>query len=329
MATYPGIAPGLASGSRAIIACMNAPRRLTLPAPAKLNLFLHITGRRDDGYHSLQTVFQLLDYGDELAFATRDDDLLTLACSGPQGLEEVPAGDNLVLRAARALRDHTGRPDLGADITLTKRLPTGGGVGGGSSDAATTLLALNHLWRLQLDDDTLAAIGRGLGADVPVFVRGNSAWAEGVGEKLTPVDLPERWYLVVHPGCHVSTAAVFSHAQLTRDTPAITIRAFFAGASRNDCEPLVRRLHEPIDKALIRLGKCDGRVDEPRLTGTGACVFTSFATQREAEAAQADLAQRSPPDWQSFVARGSDRSAAHRALADVDVDAGSSRVSTE
>jgi 4-diphosphocytidyl-2-C-methyl-D-erythritol kinase len=293
---------------------MHQAQRITLPAPAKLNLFLHITGRRDDGYHSLQTVFQLLDYGDELSFATRGDGELTLACTGPQAMDGVAADDNLVLRAARALREHAGRPDLGADIILSKRLPTGGGVGGGSSDAATTLLALNHLWDLRLDDDTLAELGRRLGADVPVFVRGHSAWAEGVGEALTPVDLPERWYLVVHPGCHVSTAEVFSHPQLTRDTPAITIRAFFAGPSWNDCEPLVRGLFGPIDQALIRLGNLRNAVDQARMTGTGACVFVAFATRDDAAAAEAELARQAPAEWRSFVARGVNRSPARRDL---------------
>ena len=296
-------------------------QRITLPAPAKLNLFLHITGRRDDGYHSLQTVFQLLDYGDELSFAARGDGELTLACTGPQAMDTVAADDNLVLRAARALRDHAGRADLGADIILSKRLPTGGGVGGGSSDAATTLLALNQLWDLQRDDDTLAALGRKLGADVPVFVRGHSAWAEGIGEALTPVDLPERWYLVVHPGCHVSTAEVFSHPQLTRDTPAITIRAFFAGASRNDCEALVRRLFAPIDKALIWLENSKNAVGQARMTGTGACVFVAFATQGDARAAQQALVAHMPAQWQSFVARGVDRSPARRELAAAGVGA--------
>ena len=253
---------------------------LTLPAPAKLNLFLHITGRRTDGYHELQTVFQLLDYGDTLTFSRRNDGALTLRCSGDVSLTDVPPDDNLVLRAARALRAHAGRPDLGADIHLEKRLPTGGGLGGGSSDAASTLLGLNRLWGLDLDGDTLAALGTALGADVPVFVRGRSAWAEGIGERLTPIELPERWYLVIHPGCHVATAAVFSHPQLTRDTPAITIPAFFAGPTRNDCETLVRQLAEPVDKALIWLQK----FGEARMTGSGACVFAGFADEASARA---------------------------------------------
>lgn len=275
---------------------------LTLPAPAKLNLFLHITGRRADGYHELQTVFQLLDYGDTLTFSPRHDSALALSVGGSVSLDRVTPSDNLVLRAAHALRERGGRPDLGADIHLEKRLPTGGGLGGGSSDAATTLLGLNRLWRLGLEEDALADIGVALGADVPVFVRGRSAWAEGIGERLTPLALPERWYLVIHPGCQVSTAAVFSHAQLTRDTPTITISAFFAGPTRNDCEVLVRRLAEPVDRALTWL--------EPfasaRLTGTGACVFAAF----DSEAAAREVLARVPTRWQAFVARGLDRSPA-------------------
>ncbi len=252
---------------------------LILTAPAKLNLFLHITGRRGDGYHNLQTIFQLLDIGDELTFASRQDGEVTLSVRGPQVLTDLRDEDNLVLRAARLLRSHAGGDRPGADITLHKVLPTGGGLGGGSSDAATTLLALNHL-----------------GADVPVFVRGRSAWAEGIGEQLTPLELPPRWYLVLHPGVGIATKTIFSHPQLTRDTPAITIAAFFEGASRNDCQPLVRRLATDVDKALIWLDK----FGEARMTGTGASVFTAFANEADAKAVQA----RVPDEWQSFVARG-------------------------
>jgi 4-diphosphocytidyl-2-C-methyl-D-erythritol kinase len=285
---------------------MFSSHTLTLPAPAKLNLFLHITGRRPDGYHELQTVFQLLDFGDELSFAARDDGELTLATTGPQSLGDVPAEHNLVLKAARALRDHVGRHDLGADIRLTKRIPTGGGLGGGSSDAASTLLALNRLWGLKLDDDALADLGKRLGADVPVFVRGRSAWAEGIGERLTPVELPSRWFVIIHPGCHVSTQAVFTHPELTRNTPAITIPAFFAGPSRNDCENLVRKLAEPVDKALIFLNK----FGEARLTGTGACVFAGF--DDEGTARQVAREVRKP--WSAVAARGVNVSTARAAL---------------
>lgn len=279
---------------------------MTLTAPAKLNLFLHITGQRPDGYHELQTVFQLLDTGDELTFTPRDDDQLTLTVTGPQALDDVRDDDNLVLRAARLLRDSVDGATPGVDIELHKVLPAGGGLGGGSSDAATTLLALNHLWGLERSTDTLAELGRQLGADVPVFVRGRSAWAEGVGERLTPLELASRWYLVIHPGLGVSTKAIFSHPQLTRDTPAITIAAFFAGPTRNDCQSLVRRLAEDVDKALIWLGN----FGEAAMTGTGACVFAAFDSEAEAQAVKAKV----PGEWQSFVARGVNQSPAWHQL---------------
>ncbi|WP_439105820.1 4-(cytidine 5'-diphospho)-2-C-methyl-D-erythritol kinase [Congregibacter sp.] len=284
-------------------------RSITLTAPAKLNLFLHITGRRDDGYHRLQTVFQLLDYGDELTLTPRYDGQITLHCEGAL-LEDLDARDNLVVLAAKALRKSApeggDRENLGAEITLLKRLPTGGGLGGGSSDAASTLLGLNRLWALNLSVDELADIGEKLGADVPVFVRGHSAWAEGIGEQLSPVELPERWYLVVHPGCHVSTKVIFSHPQLTRDTPAITMAAFFTGPTRNDFENLVRRLAEPVDKALIWLEK----FGEARLTGSGASVFVSFDSKAQAQ----EILQKVPSEWQGFVARGVNSSPARAQL---------------
>jgi 4-diphosphocytidyl-2-C-methyl-D-erythritol kinase len=279
---------------------------LTLPAPAKLNLFLHIVGRRADGYHQLQTLFQLLDYGDALTFTPRDDGEICLRSEGAVP-EDLAAEDNLVMKAARGLAAaaaERGQQVRGADIVLDKRLPAGGGLGGGSSDAATTLLGLDHLWGLALGEDTLAALGARLGADVPVFVRGRSAWAEGIGEQLAPVDLPERWYLVIHPGCAVSTAEVFQHPELTRDTPMTTIAAFFAGDTRNDCENLVRRLAEPVDKALIWLQKFGNAA----LTGSGACVFASFASERAARAALSAMQREAPRSWQGFVARGVNRS---------------------
>ena len=279
---------------------------LVLPAPAKLNLFLHVTGRREDGYHELQTLFQLLDYGDELAFTHRGDGEVSLQIDGSDALADLPVTDNLVLRAAQALQARSGDTRHGADIRLLKRLPTGGGLGGGSSDAATALLGLNALWDLRLSVDALAQIGATLGADVPVFVRGNSAWAEGIGEALTPVELPERWYLVIHPGCSVSTASVFAHPQLTRNSHAITIAAFFAGDTRNDCENLVRRLAEPVDKALIWLQN----FGEASLTGTGACVFAGFATEQEARAVGSEV----PEEWQFFVAKGINHSPALETL---------------
>lgn len=277
---------------------------LTLPAPAKLNLFLHITGRRPDGYHLLQTVFQFLEQADTLHFSRREDGIIALAPDIPG----VPAESNLIMRAARLLQTHTGCR-TGADITLEKRLPMGGGIGGGSSDAATTLLGLNRLWGLDLPLDTLATLGLQLGADVPVFVRGHAAWAEGVGESLTPVDLPEPWYLVLTPPAHISTADVFRHPQLTRDTPAITVAAFLGGglarSVRNDCENIVRQLSPEVDAALTWLA----RHGTARMTGTGACCFVACPDRATAE----HLLATSP--LPGFVSKGCNRSPAHVALA--------------
>jgi len=287
---------------------------LCLPAPAKLNLFLHITGRRADGYHNLQTLFQLLDHGDTLRFETLDHAAIELQ---PE-LPGVPARDNLIVRAARLLQAHSGC-NLGARIHLEKQLPMGGGIGGGSSNAATTLLALNHLWDLRLSLDELATLGLRLGADVPVFVRGRSAWAEGVGEHLQPVSLPDSNYLILVPPCHVSTAQIFSEEALTRDTSPITIAAFLEGGTpkentygdggqivRNDCEPVVRRLYPAVAFALDWLSQ----FEPARLTGTGACVFASFAERAEAE----KLLRRLPAGYNGFVARGVNISPVHSAL---------------
>lgn len=271
---------------------------LRLPAPAKLNLFLHILGRRDDGYHQLQTVFQLLDFGDELLLRTRADGQIRLT---PE-LAGVPVRQNLIWRAADALRQATGCT-LGADIHLTKRLPMGGGLGGGSSNAATALVGLNRLWRTGLDTEALIRMGRNLGADVPIFIRGDSAWAEGIGDLLTPVELPERWFVVLIPDCHVSTANIFQHRELTRDTLPITIRAFLGGGGNNDCQPVVEKLHPEVLAARRWLQQ----YGPSRMTGTGACVFAPFDTQAEAESI---LAQR-PDHLDGFVARGVNRSPLH------------------
>lgn len=263
------------------------------PAPAKLNLFLHVTGRRPDGYHRLQTIFQLLDYGDELELEPRADGVIARP-TGPAG---VPPEADLAVRAARRLQAAAG-VQLGADIRIHKRIPAGGGLGGGSSDAATVLVALNHLWGLGWPADRLAALGLELGADVPVFVHGRSAWAEGVGEALTPVDLPPAWYLVVWPGCQVSTAAVFNDPELTRDTPETTIKGFVSGGGHNDCEAVVRRLYPEVGAALDWLA--DRAPEGGRLTGTGGCVFAQFATAAAADGVLAQL----PGRWTGFVARG-------------------------
>ena len=265
------------------------------PAPAKLNLFLHITGRRADGYHNLQTVFQFLDYADELAFQPRSDSRVTLAGNDPA----IPADRDLAVRAAHALQAETGT-GLGVDIRLHKRLPIGGGVGGGSSNAATTLVALDWLWGLGLGTERLARLGLGLGADVPVFVYGRAAWAEGVGEVLTPVEPAEDWYVVANPGVHLSTAEVFNAPDLTRNSPAITIRDFLGGAGRNDCEALVRRTCPEVDRLISWMEA----YAPARLTGTGSCVFCRFDDAQQANELVANL----PQPWQGFVARGRNRS---------------------
>lgn len=275
-----------------------------LPAPAKINLFLHITGRRDDGYHLLQTLFALLDHGDSIRFERHG----SLRLDAPA---EVPAGaENLVLRAARALREATGCRQ-GARLTLTKRLPAGGGLGGGSSDAATTLQGLNELWGLGLSTQALADIGLELGADVPVFVHGRSAWAEGVGEQLQPVTLPPQCYLVIHPGVSVPTARIFADPQLTRDNPKSTLAAFLEPGSQdifsNVCQPVARRLYPGIGEALDWL---EGKVGNSRMTGTGSCVFARITDRREGES----LLARLPPRWTGFVASSVDTSPALEAL---------------
>lgn len=274
---------------------------LSLPAPAKLNLFLHITGRRADGYHLLQTLFQFLDHGDTLHFTPREDGQIRLLTELPG----VAAEDNLILRAARRLQQVSGTR-LGADIVLDKRLPMGGGIGGGSSDAATTLVGLDHLWQTDLGEDRLAALGLELGADVPVFVRGRAAWAEGVGEQLTPVEVDEPWYLVVVPPCHVSTAEIFSDERLTRDTTPITLAAFREHGGRNDCLPVVTTRYPEIRNTLILLNKfC-----EAKMTGTGSCLFGAFPNEREADKVRARL----PATLQAFVAKGCNTSPLHALL---------------
>ena len=275
--------------------------RLTLPAPAKLNLMLHILGRRADGYHELQTLFQFLDYGDELDFAVRDDGVIQLHSD----LHNVPHDSNLIVKAARQLQEMTGST-LGADIWLRKVLPMGGGIGGGSSDAATTLLALNHLWQLGCSEDQLAELGLKLGADVPVFVRGHAAFAEGVGEILTPVEPPEPWYLVLVPQVSVSTAEIFTDPLLTRDSAPIKVRPVLEGNSRNDCQPVVERRYIEVRNALNLLGK----FTEARLTGTGSCVFGAFPSKAEADRVSHLLTET----LTGFVAKGSNVSMLHRKL---------------
>jgi 4-diphosphocytidyl-2-C-methyl-D-erythritol kinase len=261
------------------------------PAPAKLNLFLHVTGRRLDGYHDLQTLFQLIDLCDSIGLAPRRDGQIE-RIAGPAG---VAPEDDLVVRAARALQRASGT-SLGASLRVVKRIPIGGGLGGGSSDAATALLVLNRHWGCDLPLSELAALGATLGADVPVFLHGSSAWAEGRGEKLTPVELPERWYVVVRPGVSVGTADVFQAPELTRNSPLITIRGFFESGGHNDCEPVVSARYPEVRAALEWLSQSA----PAHLTGTGSCIFAAFTSAKAA----ADVAARVPDRWTGFVARG-------------------------
>jgi len=266
------------------------------PAPAKLNLMLHVVGRRPDGYHELQTVFQLIDLVDQVDITVREDGVI----ARPEGPAGVPEEQDLVVRAARALKAASGTA-LGASISVHKRIPLGGGLGGGSSDAATTLVALNHMWKVGLPSEQIAAIGATLGADVPVFVHGRSAWAEGVGERLTPVRIPgESWYLVIFPGVPVPTAAVFQAPELTRNSPPTTMRGFLETGGRNDCEAVVRARFPAVAEALDWLA----RHSPSRLTGTGSCVFAKFSRAADAER----VAARVPDTWRAFVARGLDES---------------------
>ncbi|WP_318444925.1 4-(cytidine 5'-diphospho)-2-C-methyl-D-erythritol kinase [Photobacterium leiognathi] len=272
------------------------------PAPAKLNLFLYITGQRPNGYHDLQTLFQFVDYGDTLTITPRRDNQILLT----PAIEGVKTEDNLIYRAAEALRQ-AANCDLGADIHIDKILPMGGGLGGGSSNAATTLVALNHLWQTNLSVDELAVIGLKLGADVPVFVRGTSAFAEGVGEKLQPAEPEEKWFLVAKPDISIATVDIFTHPDLPRNTEKRSLEALLRGVYENDCEKIVRSLNPEVDQALSWLLE----YAPSRLTGTGACVFSEFNTQEEANAILKIL-----PDWlHGFVAKGVNTSPLMTALA--------------
>ncbi len=266
------------------------------PAPAKLNLFLQITGRRADGYHELQTVFQFLDVADRLCFDVVDGGVISLE----GGLPDVPPEQDLIVRAAHSLVRHT-NCGKGVHIRVDKRLPAGAGLGGGSSDAATTLVALNALWELGLGVDELAGLGLQLGADVPVFVRGFAAWAEGVGEQLTPLsDLPEPWYLVLNPAVNVPTAGIYSDPRLTRNAPPLKIPAFVSGAGTNHLQEVVVRRYPEVGNALKWLDK----YQPARMTGSGSCVFAACADRQQAES----ILQQVPAPWTGFVARGCNRS---------------------
>jgi len=268
------------------------------PAPAKLNLFLHIVGRRADGYHLLQTVFQLLDWGDTVRLRVRADGGIARSSDVPG----VPPESDLCLRAAHALREHSASR-MGVDVALDKRIPLGGGLGGGSSDAATVLVALNESWSLGLPPDELAAIALDLGADVPVFVRGYSAWAEGVGEKLTPIALRQRHYVIVDPGVSVATSALFQAPELTRNSPPLTISDYLCGSgagTTNAFTPVVRAGYPPLAAAIDWLGQ----FGEARLTGSGGCVFVDVESAERAD----EIAKRCPVHFTVYRARGVDRS---------------------
>ena len=265
------------------------------PSPAKLNLFLHILGRYDNGYHKLQSLFQMLDYGDKLAFDINHTG--TIAMSTP--LKGVKDEDNLIIRAAKLLAAQT-KTKLGAHISLEKCLPMGGGIGGGSSNAATTLVALNALWGTRLSVHQLADIGLQLGADVPIFVRGETAFAEGVGEQITPAPQPEQWFLVANPNVHISTGEIFTAQELTRNTPSIDWADYKFEETRNDCQQLVVNRYPEVAKLLQWLV----HYAPSRMTGTGACVFATFSDYTLAEQVRAQM----PETWQSFVAKGVNRS---------------------
>jgi 4-diphosphocytidyl-2-C-methyl-D-erythritol kinase len=274
---------------------------LRLPAPAKLNLMLHITGRRADGYHLLQSVFQFIDLCDWLEFEPRADGRI----QRQEGNSPVTAGDDILVRTAALLQTRLG-VDQGVSIRIDKRIPIGGGLGGGSSDAASCLLGLNQLWGLGLSLSQLADFGLELGADVPVFVRGRAAWAEGVGEALQPVDIDEPIYLIIDPGVTVSTAQIFAAEELTRNCDPITIRAFLRGAGRNVCEPVVRKRHPQVGEALDWLSQFGAA----RMSGTGACVFVEVDSHRQAEIVKS----RVPVHWAGYVARAMNRSPLHQQL---------------
>ena len=266
-------------------------KNIVISAPAKLNLFLHITGQRKDGYHLLQTVFQFLDYADTISLTLREDSHIVRVSD----LAGVSAEDDLVVKAAKLLQKHC-NSTLGVDISVEKILPMGGGLGGGSSNAASVLVALNHLWDCGLSQQELMDLGVQLGADVPVFIFAQSAWAEGVGECLKTVDLPEKWFLVLKPQINVSTAKVFANSQLRRDCSTITIRDFLAGQTENVCEKPVREMYPEVDEALRDLAK----YGESKLTGTGACVFAAFDNKEQAEKAFSELSEK----WDGFIAKG-------------------------
>ncbi|OEF27471.1 4-(cytidine 5'-diphospho)-2-C-methyl-D-erythritol kinase [Vibrio rumoiensis 1S-45] len=284
------------------------------PSPAKLNLFLYITGRRANGYHELQTLFQFIDYGDTLQFSPNRNGNITIT---PE-IEGVSLEQNLIWKAANALKIEAQKTlnmdssALGVDIQLNKILPMGGGLGGGSSNAATALVVLNELWSLNFSLDTLAHIGLALGADVPVFVRGHSSFAEGVGEQLVSVDPKENWYLVIKPNVNIATADIFTHPDLTRNTPKRELTTLLQHAYENDCEKIVTLLYPEVAKQLSWLLQ----YAPSRLTGTGSCLFAEFNTQQQAESVLEQLNTQNSNSVFGFIAKGVNISPLHKTLAD-------------
>ncbi|MBD1575007.1 MULTISPECIES: 4-(cytidine 5'-diphospho)-2-C-methyl-D-erythritol kinase [Vibrio] len=296
-------------------------KSIAWPSPAKLNLFLYITGRRDNGYHELQTLFQFIDFGDTLFFDVNNTGEITIT----PAIEGVSLEQNLIWKAANALKvyaqqngscgsqSNIEQHKLGVDIQLDKILPMGGGLGGGSSNAATTLVALNTLWNLNIDIDTLAEIGLALGADVPVFVRGQAAFAEGVGEKLEPAHPAEKWYLVLKPDVNIATADIFTHPDLTRNTPKQALSTLLQQGYENDCEKIVTLLYPEVAKQLSWLLQ----YAPSRLTGTGSCLFAEFDTQQQAEQVLEYLASTEFSNSVfGFIAKGMNTSSLYKTLAD-------------
>jgi len=271
------------------------------PAPAKLNLMLRVVGRREDGYHLLQTVFQIIDLCDWLTFYPLAEDRVGLL----KPIPGVPEQDDLTVRAAQLLKAHAGYRG-GVCIEVEKNLPMGGGLGGGSSDAATVLVVLNKLWDLGLSRDELMQLGLRLGADVPIFVFGYSAWGEGVGEKLQAIAIPEQWVVIIKPDCHVNTKEIFCSEELTRDSKPITMHDFTAGDVINDCQFVVSKCYKQVQNAMNALSV----YSMARLTGTGACVFAQFSSEAEAKSAYQELSK----DWEVYLAKGLDKSPLYKQI---------------
>ena len=266
-----------------------------IPAPAKLNLLLHITSVREDGYHNLQTIFQLLDLSDEVTLRRRSDGVINRT----NGLAGLAPEDDLIIKAAIVLKRYS-KTEWGADLGVLKRLPVGGGIGGGSSDAATTLMGLNRLWQCNLPSDELQGLARSIGADIPVFVNGKNAWAEGIGDLQTEIDLPSKWFLLIHPGVHISTAKLFSSDQLTRDKAVLRIRDFPDTDTSNVFEDVARKQYPEVDAALRWLSM----FSKSKMTGTGSCIFSSFESKEEA----LKVSSQVPKQWKSFIAKSADKS---------------------